>query len=157
PPGCSLRFSDGRAELRRWYQQSGASPSRPFDANESISALRETMDVAVAQRLVADVPVGAFLSSGIDSAIVASTMARHQSNVRTFTIGFDGVPDYYEERPGARDVARHIAASHTEIVVKPTDALSILDNLFTGLDEPFADSSAVASFIVAREARRHVK
>jgi asparagine synthase (glutamine-hydrolysing) len=154
-PGHLLQFKRDQVMVRRWYERPALSrqPGQPG----SRAVLREAMDMAVADRQVADVPVGAFLSSGIDSAIVAATMARHRSSVRTFTIGFDGVPDYYEERPGAREIARHIGSEHTEIVVRADDMIKVVDGLFACLDEPFADSSAVASFIVAREARRHIK
>lgn len=155
--GHVLHFSENGIEVKRWYRRPISCPPANGSAEENLAALRQAMDSAVSQRLVADVPVGAFLSSGIDSAIVAATMARHQPVVRTYTVGFDGASKYYEERPLAREIARYIGTEHTEIVVDPRNVLSILDDVFRSLDEPFGDSSAVASFIVAREARRHVK
>ncbi len=155
-PGHVLKFSKGRVTIHRWAE---TLDMPPFEDDESrvFSDLRAAMDGAVSDRLVSDVPVGAFLSSGIDSAIVAATMARNQPRVRTFTVGFRGVSEYYEERPGARSIANYIGADHTEITVDASDALSILDQIFLSLDEPFADSSSVAAYIVSKEARRHVK
>ncbi|MBT7615130.1 MAG: asparagine synthetase B, partial [Rhodospirillaceae bacterium] len=112
--------------------------------------------VAVACRMVADVPVGAYLSGGVDSALVAAAMVRASDQVKTFTVGFADVPAYYEERPQARQVAQALGTDHTEIELGASEALAAVEPMFDGLDEPFADSSALPSFILARETRRHV-
>jgi asparagine synthase (glutamine-hydrolysing) len=83
-------------------------------------------------------------------------MARQAAEVRSFTVGFAGVPAYYEERPAARRVANHLGLRHTEIEIEPSDALAAIEPMFDGLDEPFADSSALPSYVLARETRRHV-
>jgi asparagine synthase (glutamine-hydrolysing) len=157
PPGHLLRFTGSRVTVERWYHRRHHESGATTTLDGATDMLRAAMDSAVSDRLVSDVPIGAFLSSGIDSAIVAATMARHHPGIRTFTVGFEGVGDYYEERPGAREIARHIGADHTEIVIDAAESILVLERLFESLDEPFADSSAVASFIVAREARRHIK
>lgn len=155
PPGHVARFDADGLELHRWYRYGADGP---LYEDEALAAadLRAAVETAVADRMVADVPVGAFLSGGIDSAIVTACMVKAASSVRTFTVGFDGVPDYYEERPAAREVAEFLGTHHEEIAVGPGDAHSALDHVFDGLDEPFADSSAVPTWLVSRETRQHV-
>ena len=156
PAGHLARFSKAGLKIERWYDLASARPPRIKSAEEAMAALRSHLDEAVKARLIADVPIGAFLSGGVDSAIVVSLMARHVPRVRTFTVGFADAADYYEERPAARRVAEHLGTAHTEIAVTPKEALAALDAVWDGLDEPFADSSALPQYIVARETRRHV-
>jgi len=109
----------------------------------------------VASRLVSDVPFGAFLSGGLDSSVVVALMSRHlKQPVRTFSIGFRDAA--YNELSDARRVADHLHTEHHELVVEP-DAVDLLHQLVWFLDEPFADSSAVPTFLVAKLARQHVK
>ena len=156
PAGHLLRFSKSGLSVERWYDLAKSHPVRFTDEKEAIDSLRERLGDAVKARLVSDVPVGAFLSGGIDSAIVVSLMAAHSERVRTFTVGFADAAQYYEERPAARLIAEHLGTDHTELGVTPGDALAALDAVWDGLDEPFADSSALPQFLVARETRRHV-
>src|SRR5262249_10185743 len=114
--------------------------------------LRTVLADAVRSHLVSDVPIGAFLSGGIDSSLVVSLMAE-ASRVETFSIGFD--EPAYDELTHARTVARHLGTEHHELVVRP-DALSILDRLVWHFDEPFADASAIPTWYVSEMARRHV-
>src|SRR5207302_1399413 len=105
--------------------------------------------------LIADVPVGAFLSGGLDSsAVVASCAGRVQGPLQTFSIGF--AEEAFSELPYAREVAQQFATRHTEEVVTP-DAVALLDELTHFYDEPFADSSAIPTYLVSRLARRSVK
>jgi asparagine synthase (glutamine-hydrolysing) len=156
PAGHVARFSAHGLKLERGYDLAAERGARYESEPEAVAALRARLDDAVKARLVADVPVGAFLSGGIDSAIVVSLMTRHAERVRTFTVGFADGAEYYEERPAARRVAQHLGTEHTEIAVAPADALAALDAVWDGLDEPFADSSALPQYIVARETRKHV-
>lgn len=158
PAGHLLRFraADGEVRVERWWD--GPRPRRPRFATEAEAAaeLRQEFDSAVAARLVADVPVGAFLSGGIDSACVVASLAAQGRRVRSFTVGFPGSSGYYEERPAARRVAEYLGLDHTEVAVEPGDARAAIDAVFDGCDEPFADSSALPQYLVSREARRHV-
>src|SRR5262249_98461 len=105
-------------------------------------------------RLRSDVPLGAFLSGGMDSAAVLSLMAKHSTQpVKTFTIGF-GDP-VYDEIDEARTTARHFEAAHHEQIVTP-DCVKVAETLAVHYDEPFADASAIPTFYVAALARRHV-
>jgi asparagine synthase (glutamine-hydrolysing) len=130
------------------------SPPRPVSDEEAARELRERIGVAVRRRMIADVPTGAFLSGGIDSAVVVASMAEHSAQpVRTFSIGFED--RQFDERAGARLIAQRFATEHHEIVVAP-DAVAMLPRLVRHYGEPFADHSAVACFYLAEFARRHV-
>lgn len=157
PAGCWLRFDASGLAVTRWYDLARERPSPPADAREAEQGLRERFDAAVRARLVSDVPVGVFLSGGIDSALVAASVAASGSGLKTFTVGFDGAGSYYEERPAAAAVARHLGADHTEIAVTGDRAAEVLDRVFLSLDEPFADASAVPTFLVSEATRRAVK
>jgi asparagine synthase (glutamine-hydrolysing) len=156
PPGHLARVTAAGIAIERWYDLAKARPPRLADGPAAQAELRDRFDTAVRDRLVADVPVGAFLSGGIDSALVAASMVRATAKVRTFTVGFAGAASYYEERPQARAVARHLGTEHTEIELSAEETGRVLDKVFDGLDEPFADSSAVPTWLVARETRKHV-
>jgi asparagine synthase (glutamine-hydrolysing) len=156
PAGHLARFSAQGFTLERWHDWTAERPPSFGDPVEARGELVRRFDEAVRRRLIADVPLGVFLSGGIDSALVAAAMVRQAQPVKSFTVGFAGAADYYEERPAARVVARHLGTLHTEIEIAPGDALGSLDQMFDGLDEPFADSSALPTFLLARETRRHV-
>jgi asparagine synthase (glutamine-hydrolysing) len=121
----------------------------------AVDALEALLTDAVAGQMVADVPVGAFLSGGIDSSTVAALMQKVSNRpVRTFTIGFEA--QGYDESAAAKAVARHIGSDHHELVVRPQDALDLVPDLAEHYDEPFADSSQVPTCLVSRLTRRHV-
>jgi asparagine synthase (glutamine-hydrolysing) len=153
-PGCSLVLEGGRVEIARyWSLPHPAEDADPGDPGRLVDLLSE----AVAGCLLADVPVGAFLSGGIDSGIVVGLMARLSSApVNTFTIGFDG-DELYDETEGARRVAAMYGTEHHEIRIRRQDMLDALPEVLGASAEPFADSSAIPAFLVARETRRHVK
>ncbi len=162
PPGTWLRFTaDDRAptpvpyfSLRALAEDGVARPLR-IDATEAADRLEVELSRAVREQMVADVPLGAFLSGGIDSStIVALMQAASPRPVRTFTIGF--VEPGYDEAPHARAVARHLGTDHTEVTVTPREAQAVIPRLPTIYDEPFADSSQVPTFLVAQIARAHV-
>jgi asparagine synthase (glutamine-hydrolysing) len=156
PPGHVATFSDAGLAVRRWYDLAAVETPGFADEAEAARELRGRVEAAVAARLVADVPVGAFLSGGIDSAIVVAAMTRASDRVRTYTVGFEGAPDYYEERPAAAAVARFLGTEHTEIAIGAAEALAAVERVFDGLDEPFADSSAIPTYLVSAATRRHV-
>ena len=113
------------------------------------------LDEAVKLRLVSDVPLGAFLSGGIDSSTVVALMARHLDEpVRTFSIGFN--EDSYDELKYARLTAKKFGTDHHEFIVTP-DICEVVDKLVWHFDEPFADSSAIPTYVVSKLAREHVK
>jgi asparagine synthase (glutamine-hydrolysing) len=122
---------------------------------QALEALEEVLSEAVAQQMMADVPLGAFLSGGIDSSLVVALMQKQSSlRVRTFTIGFS--ERAYDESNYARAVAHHLGTEHTELVVTPNEAMQVIPRLPQIYDEPFADSSQIPTFLVAQLARQHV-
>jgi asparagine synthase (glutamine-hydrolysing) len=153
PPGHLLRWRDGRVEIRQYWQVDARETFRGSQ-DEAIEALGAVLQDAVGSHMVSDVPLGAFLSGGVDSSAVVGMMARASSRpVKTFSIGFDDPA--FDELEHARTVAAHFGTDHHEFVVRP-DGLSILEDLIGHFDEPFADSSAIPTWYVSEIARRHV-
>ena len=153
PPGHFLRWRDGRATVFPFWQ---IAATETFSGTEQEAALRlrEALGDAVRSHMVSDVPLGAFLSGGVDSSAVVGLMAETSDRpVQTFSIGFDVAE--FDELEHARAIATHFGTDHHEFVVKP-DGLSILDRLIEHFDEPFADSSAIPTWYVSEVARRHV-
>ncbi len=133
-----------------------AVPNRKhFDPRNAVATLDRLLSEVVPSRLIADVPLGAFLSGGIDStAVVAYAQAASPHPIRTFTMGFDD--PRFDERPAARAVASHFGTDHTEVTVTGADALAVVDKLSSIYDEPFADASQIPTYMMCALARREV-
>ncbi|MGB3290166.1 MAG: asparagine synthase (glutamine-hydrolyzing), partial [Burkholderiaceae bacterium] len=130
---------------------------RPFDGtpDEAVDALEQQLSQSVRRQMLSDVPLGAFLSGGIDSsAIVALMQAQSTRPVRSFTIGFDD--ERYNEAPHAAAIARHLGTDHTQLLLRPDDALALIPALPHIYDEPFADSSQLPTLLVSQLTRKHV-
>ena len=158
PPGHWLRV-DHRGEVRLesyWdFAVASRSDGPPPSTVEAASRVRELLTAAVRKRLVADVPLGAFLSGGLDSSIIVALMAQCTDQpVRTFSIGFAGDPRF-NETAYARAVSKHFNTTHTEFVVDPS-AVELVERLVWHHDGPFADSSAIPTYLLARLTRSHV-
>jgi asparagine synthase (glutamine-hydrolysing) len=158
PPAATLVVDAAgvHAPRRYWdlrFPPAGESAKVGLDeAAERVGALLAS---AVRKRLVADVPIGILLSGGVDSSAVAALAARAiPGTVKTFTVGFEGDP-FFDERPHAERVARRLGTEHRALVVQP-QAAELVETLLEHHDEPFGDSSALPTYLVAREARRHV-
>ncbi|NJD05934.1 MAG: asparagine synthetase B, partial [Methylococcaceae bacterium] len=131
--------------------------ARPFvgSASDAAAALEDTLGRAVRRQMLADVPLGAFLSGGIDSSAIVSLMQAQSSRpIRTFAVGFTEAE--YNEAGYAKAVAEHLHTEHTELYLTPGDALGVIPQLAQIYDEPFADSSQIPTVLLARMARRHV-
>jgi asparagine synthase (glutamine-hydrolysing) len=157
-PGCSLVLENGKLTASRyWSLPPFTGNMEPVDTHRLQRRLVDALSEAVAGCMLSDVPVGAFLSGGVDSGIVVALMARLSAQpVKTFTIGFadDGL---YDETEHARRVAAMFGTEHHEFRVHQRDMLDVLPEVLGALDEPFADSSAIPTYLVSRETRRHVK
>ncbi|MCG3773351.1 MAG: Asparagine synthetase [glutamine-hydrolyzing] 1 [Nitrospira sp.] len=164
-PGHHLRFRlDDRQRLNEtdevyWsatdVAQRGAKDRLPVNSIEVENQLDSLLRDAVAIRMISDVPLGVFLSGGIDSSLVTALMqAQSTGPVLTFTIGFE--EKGYNEADFAREIASRLGTSHTEVYLSSRDALDVIPRLPELYDEPFADSSQIPTFLVSQMARRHV-
>ncbi len=166
PPGAVLTVTPadlraaGLPEARHYWSLAAAAragAAAPFSGgdDDAIDELGRRLERAVSLQRVADVPLGAFLSGGIDSTTVVATMqAQSATPVRTFTIGFTEAA--YDESAHAEAVARHLGTLHTRLMVTPDEALAVIPSLPAMYDEPFADASQIPTACVAALARRHV-
>ena len=154
PPANLLTVQNKRLE-RRSYWKLFFQPTSTIPCEEEVlERLGDLLHQSVKRRMISDVPLGAFLSGGLDSSVVVALMARSaEQPIRTFSIGFD--ESDYSELDDARVVAKHLGTHHHEMVVTPS-ALDVLSELIWYLDEPFGDSSAVPTYYVCRAARQDV-
>ncbi len=154
PPATVLTYCEGDLRLERYWRLRYSPKLDVRDPRELRQRVLAEIEAAVKRRLIADVPLGAFLSGGIDSSAVVAAMARHSHGaVKTFSIGFADAR--FNELPSARLVAERFSTEHHEFVIEP-DAIEILPRIVRHYGEPFADSSAIPSFYVAEATRRHV-
>ena len=153
PPAHTLVMREGKVTIERYWALDYAH-KRDEPVEELCERIREGLLAATRRRLIADVPLGAFLSGGIDSSAVVAAMAQLSSEpVRTFSIGFDH--EGFDELPHARQIARQFGTVHEEFQVR-AEAVEVLPQIVRHHGEPFADSSAIPSFYLAELTRRHV-
>jgi asparagine synthase (glutamine-hydrolysing) len=157
PPATVATVENGRVSERRYWRIAGTI-DEGTSADEWVERVRARLEESVRMQMVSDVPIGAFLSGGIDSSAVVGLMSRHSNGpVRTYSIGFDGsdADDFYNELPYARAIAQRFGTDHHEIVVKP-DVVALLPQLMWHLDEPIADTAFITTYLVSKFAREDV-
>ncbi len=162
PPGAMLTLekAEGEERVERYWSakevaREGMRARLGGSENEVIEELHRLLLDAVKMRLIADVPLGAFLSGGVDSSTVVALMQAQSSRpVKTFTIGFD--EDGYNEAVQAKAVATHLGTDHTELYLKHNDALDVVPLLPRMYDEPFSDSSQIPTYLISKLARSRV-
>ncbi len=158
-PGTILTFRDGHStgekywDVAQVYARMSKEPVR--DYAQAKQGLKERLQKATAQRMIADVPLGAFLSGGYDSSLI-SAMAQEQSQIplSTFSIGFK--EKKYDEAGYAREVAKHLGTRHTELYIDEPEMFDLVESIPKYFDEPFADSSQIPTMLVSALAREHV-
>ncbi|MEM7176197.1 MAG: asparagine synthase (glutamine-hydrolyzing) [Pseudomonadota bacterium] len=158
-PGHSVTITapSERAEPQCYWDAArfARAPDNEITADEALEQFDAHLRRSVARQMVADVPVGAFLSGGYDSSLVAAAMqAQSARPIHTFTIGFEAAE--FDEAPHARAVAQHLGSAHTELYVTAQDALDVVPHLARAWSEPFADSSQIPTWLVSALARQHV-
>ncbi len=152
-PAHWLRWKNGKIEMQRYWLPDFSKKIK-ISETEAVEETTRIVREATRARLISEVPLGAFLSGGVDSSIIVALMAEASANpVKTFSIGFDEAD--FSELKYAKMVAEHIGAEHHEFIVRP-DALEILPLLVEHYGEPYADSSSIPTYYVSRETRRHV-
>ncbi len=158
-PGHILTVHDGVVEEEKFWDIAPRSPGEAvesFDVEEMKAALFRTLEEAVRGQMVADVPLGAFLSGGIDSSVIVGLMARNASRpVKTYAIGYKDMP-LYDETSYAREVAAFHRTDHHEILLSSQGIIDAIPDVLSSFDEPFGDSSAVPTYMVSRETVRDV-
>jgi len=166
PPGALVRVSSAdikesnRPEPERWWSAidaaSAARQSVPVSPEQALSNVEESLSASVHRRMAADVPLGAFLSGGVDSSLIVALMqSQSDRKVRTFSVGFDD--PRYDESEHAAAVAAHLGTEHTTLRATSQMALDVIPELPELYDEPFADSSQIPTFLISSLTREHVK
>lgn len=154
-PGHFLLVEDANCRIERYWQP--RMIELPPGPQEQVQMVREMIQASVQSRMIADVPLGALLSGGMDSSIIVAVMCKAAGKacgVKTFCAGFED--PLYDERAAAREVARHCGSEHTELLVRPEPSAGMIDEIVSRYDEPFADSSAIPTFLICQAARQHV-
>ncbi len=154
-PGHCIEIKQGQVRLEKYYKV-------PYDRNRSTTdsyetqqkRLEELLERSVQRRLVADVPLGSFLSGGIDSSVIATLAKRHKPDLHTFSIGYQD-EKFFDETVYARKVAQKIGSEHTVFSLTNRDLYEKVNQVLDYIDEPFADSSAIAVYILSQQTRRH--
>jgi asparagine synthase (glutamine-hydrolysing) len=156
-PGHYLEIRSQKLEVRSYYSipyNSKESESYSISYDRSKQKLKELLEASVQRRLISDVPLGAFLSGGIDSSIITGLASKHKSNLHTFSIGFKDEP-FFDETSYARLVAKHFNTEHTVFSLTNNDLYGHVHSILDYIDEPFADSSAINVYILSKETRKH--
>lgn len=157
---ATLDTGSGEQKIETYWSlasavSAGADEALAGDISEAVEGLDDVLGRAVRRQMISDVPVGAFLSGGVDSSVIVALMqAQSARPVRSFTIGFH--EQRYDEAKHAAAVARHLGTDHTELYVTPEDALAVIPHLPAIYDEPFADPSQIPTYLIARLARTEV-
>jgi asparagine synthase (glutamine-hydrolysing) len=156
-PGHYLRVRRGQCDSYCYYDipyEREQAEANTLSYDQAKTQLKSLLEAAVQRRLVSDVPLGAFLSGGIDSSVIAALAAKHKPDLHTFSIGFRDEP-FFDETAYAKLVASHLKTEHTVFSLTNDDLFAHVHSILDYIDEPFADSSAINIYILSRETRKH--
>jgi len=155
-PGHFMKVTNGKLETHPYYDipfsTNGVDQNITYE--QAKIKFKNLLEASVQRRLVADVPLGSFISGGLDSSIVAGLASRHKPDLHTFSIGFKDEP-FFDETNYARLVAKHFNTEHTVFSLTNNDLYEHVHSILDYIDEPFADSSAIAVYILSKETRKH--
>ncbi|HXA00353.1 MAG TPA: asparagine synthase (glutamine-hydrolyzing), partial [Cytophagaceae bacterium] len=151
-PGHYLKYGNGKHEIRQYWKPE-INNSFPLDEDIVLNELEDLLTSSFKYRMVSDVPVGVFLSGGIDSSLVTAILQKEYGNINTFTIGFDHPS--YNEAPYARKVAAELGTNHHEQILDGVKAKDLLYNFYEIYDEPFSDSSGIPTALISSIAKEH--
>lgn len=154
-PGHCIKIKPGEVQVEQYYKipySTDGISNENYEVQQK--TLEQLLEKSVQRRLVSDVPLGSFLSGGIDSSVIATLAKRHKSDLHTFSIGYKD-EKFFDETNYARAVAKKIGSEHTVFSLTNDDLYKEVDNILNYLDEPFADSSAIAVYILSKETRKH--
>ena len=153
-PGHCITLRQGDVKVRQYYQLKRNAIPVPDQYEDRKTELKRLLSESVRKRMVADVPLGSFLSGGVDSSVVAALASKVNPDLHTFSIGFAD-ESFFDETNYARSVANKIGTDHTVFSLTNQDLYSHLNDILEYIDEPFADSSAIAVYILSQETRKH--
>ena len=154
-PGHYLFVSKKRFDIKPYFDLRSVQQNVSISYEQACSRLEQLMDESVRKRLIADVPLGAFLSGGIDSSVVVALASRHTNHLNTFSIGYRDNP-FFDETKYADLVAKKFDTNHTVFSLTNQDFLEHINDILAYIDEPFADSSAIPEYILSYHTRKHV-
>ncbi len=157
-PGHYISIKNNKAEIKQYYKINDAYKSKNYASlnyDEAKNKLNDLMHQSIQRRLIADVPLGSFLSGGIDSSVVAYLSSQYSPNINTFSVGFKDEP-YFDETQYANLVAKKIKTNHTVFSLSNNDLFAEIFSILDYLDEPFADSSAIAVYILCKQTKQKI-
>ncbi len=155
PAGSYMRLKNGKINIETWYEITPDSQASSMTYAEACAELEKRLDTSVQRRMISDVPLGAFLSGGIDSSVVVALASRHTDKLNTYSIGYRDNP-FFDETKYAKLVADKYQTNHTVFSLGNNDFLEHIHDILAYIDEPFADASAIPFYILSRHTRKHV-
>ena len=157
PPGTYLTVKNGKARINKYWDLKFYKPNIEKSEEQYIEEFIEIFSEAVKIRLISDVPLGVFLSGGIDSNLVVAMMSKlYDKPIRTFSIGYEGEAKNFDERKYSKAVAQKFNTIHYKFILRPEDVRDLTDKIVDSFDEPFADASVIPNFFLSKETRKHV-
>ena len=155
PSGSILEFDEQSYSVNKWYNIP-KNDDLYLDKKYIYNELTTLFDAAVERRLISDVPLGLFLSGGLDSSIIVASLAHLNKDIPCFTMGFKDASSYYEERPNAKKLANYFGMKHVDFEISKEDVLKNLPLFFEACDEPFADSSALPFYFLSQKVKQKI-
>jgi asparagine synthase (glutamine-hydrolysing) len=153
-PGHFAKVSPGKLDIQEYYSIPKENIHKQYSYDQAKENLANLLEESVKKRLVSDVPLGSFLSGGIDSSVVTALASKHKTDLHTFSIGFKD-EKFFDETEYASLVAKHLKTEHTVFSLTNDDLFKHVHSILDYIDEPFADSSAIAVYILSQETRKH--